>query len=580
MLLFAGLLIISPRLVFARENVNYWYIKDFISEITVNSDSSLTIIEGITADCGACVDKHGIFRILPTVWNTTEGKIQTPVELLSITDFSGKPYKYQTLMNYFDGTITWKIGDPRVTVRGENYYKISYRVKNAIRPRADFDELYWDLTGNFWDLDIDNFTADIILPQGVNSQNTAIEYYTGYLGEKNRDLASYAWAGERTLRFSSLQTIRVGEGITVSAVFPGGIVQPYVPGIFDDPRWSLLWFLLPIAIFIFSFLLWRKYGDDPNLHRATMPEYEPPDNLGPLEVGAIWKGGGVNVNFITAAIIKMACDKLFTIREIKEKKFLFTVQDFEFQRTSDNVQEVPRLSPPERLIFDALFAKSEFSKDLEFSRARLSEIKKDFHHEVHGIGKAVQNELINNGYLEKSGFTARGWMFAFMVLFLIISFFFMKFFTPSVPLIFSLIFSLVTLAIFSGIMPKRTLKGAEAAWRIKGLKMYMDSAEKDRQRFYETEGIFDKLLPYAIVFGMTKQWAKKVREIYGDEYMRTHAPAWYIASASGGGFNVDNFASELDHLSSAISQSVSPSSGAGGAGGAGGGGGGGGGGGW
>ena len=89
-------ILLSPSLSQARENVNYWYIKDFKSEILVNKDSSLDITEDIVADCGQCVGKHGIFRVLPTQIYTNEGTIKTPIKLISITDFDNRPYKYST----------------------------------------------------------------------------------------------------------------------------------------------------------------------------------------------------------------------------------------------------------------------------------------------------------------------------------------------------------------------------------------------------------------------------------------------------------------------------------------------------
>jgi uncharacterized membrane protein len=128
-------------------------------------------------------------------------------------------------------------------------------------------------------------------------------------------------------------------------------------------------------------------------------------------------------------------------------------------------------------------------------------------------------------------------------------------------------------------MPKRTQKGAELLWRIKGFKLYMNTAEKYRQQFYEKENIFEKFLPYAIVFGITKEWVKKMQDIYGGEYFKTHIPAWYVG-ANIASFNADSFSSAMSSLSSSISSNVGSASGAGGAGGAGGGGGGGGGGGW
>jgi len=108
--------------------------------------------------------------------------------------------------------------------------------------------------------------------------------------------------------------------------------------------------------------------------------------------------------------------------------------------------------------------------------------------------------------------------------------------------------------------------------------MYMKTAEKYRQQFYEEENIFDKLLPYAIVFGMVKQWAKKMEKIYGKDYYRTHYPIWYLGGT--GKFDVNSFVSTINSISSSISSNVSSGSGSRGAGGVGGGGGGGGGGGW
>lgn len=189
-----------PSGIFARENVYDWYIKNFDTEITVNKDSSLFITEKITADCGNASGKHGIFRVLPTQIKTNEEIIKTPVELTSITDFNGKPLKYTTIKDSSNHTITWKIGDPDITVRSVNYYKIIYRVQNAIRfQNPGFDEFYWNLNGNFWDLETDNFTAKIIFPSEVNQNNTQIDYYTGPLGSKTKTLATYQWLNNSTL---------------------------------------------------------------------------------------------------------------------------------------------------------------------------------------------------------------------------------------------------------------------------------------------------------------------------------------------------------------------------------------------
>lgn len=127
-------------------------------------------------------------------------------------------------------------------------------------------------------------------------------------------------------------------------------------------------------------------------------------------------------------------------------------------------------------------------------------------------------------------------------------------------------------------MAQRTQKGAELNWRIKGFRLYMKTAEKYRQQFNEKENIFEKFLPYAMIFGLTKLWIKKMEIIYGKDYFTNYHPIWFAGSL--GSFDIDSFTSELSNISSSISSNTGGSSGSGGSGGTGGGGGGGGGGGW
>jgi uncharacterized membrane protein len=143
----------------------------------------------------------------------------------------------------------------------------------------------------------------------------------------------------------------------------------------------------------------------------------------------------------------------------------------------------------------------------------------------------------------------------------------------------SLFVSGLIVIIFGIFMDKLTLRGAELRWRIKGFKLYMNTAEKYRSRFQEKEGMMEKLLPYAILFGITKKWLKKMKAIYGEKYFATYHPAFMAGALAAANF--DSFTSAMNEISSSIASNVSPSSsGSSGGGSSGGGGGGGGGGGW
>jgi uncharacterized membrane protein len=112
-------------------------------------------------------------------------------------------------------------------------------------------------------------------------------------------------------------------------------------------------------------------------------------------------------------------------------------------------------------------------------------------------------------------------------------------------------------------MPRRTAYGRELFRRIKGYRLFINTAEKYRQQFFEKKNMFNEVLPYAIVFGITEKFAQQMHEtpIYAGNF----------------GSNLNSFSSSL---SSAMASTPSSSGGFSGGGSSGGGFGGGGGGSW
>lgn len=546
-----------------RQNVTEWYIQDFTAIFVINEDSSMTVTEKITADCGNLSGKHGIFRILPKYANTTAGKIHYPIKLLSITDENGQDRKYST-QEGFD-TITWKIGDANTPVQGENYYEIKYLIKNVIRNQEEFDEFYWNISGFFWDMEIDNFEAQIIFPPGIDKKNTNLSVYSGYLGDTDSTSARYRWLGRDTLQVYSTETLKKGQGITVSASFPQMIIGFYEPSFEDFFRKEYLWFILPIIALLLSFLLWKKYGDDPDFKQAVIPEYEAPKGLGPIEASMLMREGSLENKAITAAIIKMAVQGLLKINERENKVLFISSKEYELEKIE--AADISHLSKAEQTVYDALFTGRQ--------KVKLEKLKKKFYKTVPVIKRRAKEYLIDNSYMEKTGFALKVLMFIIGVILLMIGFSMIGansgFSMPA-----SFIISGFIIIVFACIMTKKTAKGAKTAHHIKGLKMYIKTAEKHRARFYEEENIFEKVLPYAILFGLTKLWVMKMKDVYGNDYFHDHVPVWYIGSSIGS-FDADSFASSMNSIASS---STSSPSGSGGGGFSGGGGGGGGGGGW
>jgi uncharacterized protein (TIGR04222 family) len=133
----------------------------------------------------------------------------------------------------------------------------------------------------------------------------------------------------------------------------------------------------------------------------------------------------------------------------------------------------------------------------------------------------------------------------------------------------------LALLLMSPAMPRRTASGRELYRRARGFREFMEVAEKDRARFAEEVNLFEKYLPYAIVFHCTDKWARAFEGLA----RQPDTSSWYsspypfaIASFS---HNVDSFSSSVSSVMAAT-QASSGGSGFGGGGFSGGGGGGGG----
>ncbi len=557
-----------------RTNISDWYIKDFKTEISVQPDRSLNIIEQIVADCGNLSGKHGIFRIVPKSVERAGKAISLPIKLIGITDFNGGKYVYDSSLDYMNNTQIWKIGDPEKTVKGENDYQIEYILKNAVYTLGkNEDELYWNILGNFWELEIDNFTAKISLPSGLTKTNTSVALFSGEFGVKDNLLnADYLWTSENTLEILATG-VKNNQGVSISLLFPKGIFEVENVSNFWI-YFTYLLFIIPILVFILAFKIWKKNGKDFKNNKSIIPEYYPPKGMSILEMGAILKNGKIKKEFLSAEIINLAVKGFLTI-EMK-KLFWFFGKTYVLTTTENNKKT---LSEIEEKILNALFSGKK--------QVSLSKIKESFYLAYKNISKDVITKIDKEGYLNKKSlkiqkiFIVLGSIFLFSLIYL--GSFYITMNEVLKPFIAILFLSILPIGpiflIFGMFMAQRTQKGEEILNSIKGFKMYMQSAEKHRQQFYEQENIFEKYLPYAVMFGITKKWISAFKNIYGPEYFDKYAPLWIVGSNINFS-NMNSLSGFISSVSSDIGGSLGSSSSSSSGGSSGGGGGGGGGGGW
>jgi uncharacterized membrane protein YgcG len=567
-----GFLVILPFLIIvpaqATDPSTDCVIRDFQGSYTLNTDATLKISESLKVDCGNLTGKHGIFRILPTQALRPDGYYnQTKVDLTSITDQTGSPYTYETIKDPSNNTVTWKIGDPSVTIIGIHDYKIDYIVHNVTYDQDNKTVFNWNLNGTFWQLPIDHFVGTVTFPAEFQPSDTTAKLFDGVLDSKSNTYSKLDLltnAGPVQYKVESIGSLPIGVGITLNSNLRTGVVFPYEPTFFDKYG-AYLWFILPLLVLVLMWRLWAKKGKDPRLGLPEMVQYAPPRGLKPMEAGLLETNGASKNQFLTATIIDLAVRGYLKIEELP-KAFL-GAKDYRLTllKTDTNLVNF------EQTVLETLFGGLTVN-----STTNISDQKNNFYAALPTINKQGAMKLGELKLIDESGSAWRIGMIVLGVAVIGLGIFIAGGLVLSGST--AVILSGIIILIFGFLMDRRTLDGAKAFWELKGFKLYMDKVESYRDKFYEQENIFEKYLPYAVAFGMTGKWIKVCKQLYADKNIVMPLPLWFIG---GTGFSISNMDSAISSLSSQMGSSLasSPSS-SGGGGFSGGGGGGGGGGSW
>ncbi len=540
-------------------------IKSFDAKISVNTDASVSVVETIIYDSEG-LEKHGIFRDIRTTSSDGEEMV---IKDISVTNMDGTGIQWQRQQN--NGDVRLKIGDPDATFAGVKTYIISYTATNAVTHlENNLDEIYWNATGNDWPFSIEKVSALVIPPPGATISQESC--YVGLKGSNQPcELSSNG-------SFETKQLLGYDEGMTVAVGFPSGFVFEHVPTTkekilaFIGKFWPIL---LPLTSFIFMFQRWHRRGRDPKSKGIIIPQYDVPDDLTPLEVGGIVSEKIKNRN-ISAEIIYLATKGYLKIAQLNEK-FLKIINNRDHELTL--LAEPSSLSSDfDKKIITAIFGK----KVVLGGTKKVSDLKDKFYANIPVIKKSVTKSLLSKKYY--SNLPSKLYGLPTLGIFIIIISLYVYNSTGRFDNFFimagSIIVAIIIWAIFQKLMPARSIKGVDTRDYLLGLKTYLQIAEKDRLNFHNAPDknpeLFEKLLPYAMVFGVEELWAKEFEGIY------TVPPAWYVGPADT--FNVLYFGRDMAFFNSvttsSLSSSPSSSGGSGGGGFSGGGGGGGGGGSW
>jgi len=534
-----------------------WRIDKFRSDVAVLADGVVDVRETVVAEF--LTDRHGIYRYVPVEGKDDQGHAyRLDVRLAGVTR-DGEPERVETSRQ--GGNVVWKIGRADLTMRGTHTYVIEYEVRGAIGRFEDFDEIYWNVTGEGWDVPLPVVSAVVTLPEGVSVSRSAC--YTGTYGSTAQDCTIVDGASE-----AGFVSTKEGLPMTVAVGFPKGAVAG-PSAVSAIAAWLARWggWFFPLIVLAYMYRRWRREGDDAPFG-SVVAQYDAPDGLTPAETIALIRQNSTTGS-LAPTIVDLASRGYLRIEESEKKGLLRTKKDYALVRLKG---QDATLRPFERRLMNDLFAAAS-------DRVELSSLKDKFYTNVPPFISGVMASLTERGHFDANPEKVRGRWIVIGLLVGFAAWILGKLaggVTGESYLFPSLACGFIVLA-FSPFMPKWSDKGAAAAAHARGFQEFVSKVEKYRAPWMEDQNIFFKVLPFALAFGLGKKWAEAFSGL------QMQPPSWYVG-AQAGAFNAVAFNDSLTSWSgsfiSAASSSPSSSSGSGGGGFSGGGGGGGGGGSW
>ncbi len=129
-------------------------IQRFVSDVQIQKDSSLEVTETIDVRAEHNAINRGIYRDFPTRYRGPHGSQVRIGFTFRDATLDGMPVQAST--ETVSNGVRIRLGDPDKLVDiGDHRYVIRYQTTRQVGRFKDFDELYWNATGNGWMFPID-----------------------------------------------------------------------------------------------------------------------------------------------------------------------------------------------------------------------------------------------------------------------------------------------------------------------------------------------------------------------------------------------------------------------------------------
>lgn len=544
-------------------------IRNYEVTVQINKNGTLTINEVIDYQFGEEF-KHGIYRDIPLRSKRFGFDVHKSFIKMNWIKRDGKDEEY-TKNHFYEG-IRYRIGSETELVnlyKTESIYELNYDIYNAVFEKDGIYQVYYNAIGQFWNVPIEQASVIIRFPDGQKIKKNEIEkleVYTGSYGEKgeNYDILE----NDEEIHISTKE-LEAKNGLTFMLNLKTDKISPTLVDklkivYLSNPAIIILPFLL-LFLTIYSIVTWKFFGKDPQ-GKSVIPEFNLPKDISPMFAAYI-NGERDTVEILNAGIFTLLTKGFIVANRVngeikynKESKTAYT------QETE--------LAEEERMLLDAL---SSEKNDIFGSEKRIYnkansiiEILKDKYHKI--IYK-------NNGSFLVPFYCAAPvfmiFIFSqtnfeifnpFIILYILItlgSFFHRIWITVSKKLLIGLViivilgvsfyqgieifvfttYFVILFIVYAKLIGKYTNEGLRKKEYLKGMKMYIKTAEENQIRKFdnvkELIEYFNGILPFAVALGVKNEaikLMKKTIKIYNfdinESYINSHTHIYAYSNHS------------------------------------------------
>lgn len=517
--------------------------------------SRLTTTETITMDYVEPGRHHGIERAIPKSYDGHS----VSLGIDSVTNASGTGLNFTTYTQ--NDNLVVRIGDKDKFVYGLQTYKITYSQRDVTRTFNDTgsDEFYWETVGGEWSRPIDRLEVSLTIDSKIAAKlNGKATCYIGVASSSNecditRTDTTFSAAGTDLSRYESI-TIAVGFSKQTFSAYKMSLWDQVVAIYMGVMIVTAVIGLLVILLMIIRYQGWSKRSSEVG---TIIPEYLPPTETSLTAAASLIAPMG---SIFTAQLLDFAVRDYIKIYQTSEKSF-FKMPEYDIEI----IKDISGLPSEEQEIL-----KDIFSDDVAVGkRLKLGSLRnntKVYNRTVDNTQKL--NDLVRGSYglrsrnqKQTAWFKKLGWSLLGISVLLL---------SPGL-----FVASMVAFITASMLWPL-TDKGLGVYRYLEGLKLYIKVAEQDRLRMLQSpEGaekvggvdpndpaqlikLYEKVLPYAVLFGQEKEWSKRIGDLYQTSQT---TPNWYSGM---GAFNAASFSTSMGGFSTTATYSSASSSSSGG----------------